>query len=61
MKFHYQQKRIGRFSVDPHFIPNIIPWEQRFALHPMAIFRVSGAKAAVVTDHIIRFTNNRLS
>jgi hypothetical protein len=31
-------KGLGDFPVDPHFIPNYNPWEQRFVLHQMVIF-----------------------
>jgi cation diffusion facilitator CzcD-associated flavoprotein CzcO len=31
-------KGLGDFPVDPHFIPNYNPWEQRFALPQMEIF-----------------------
>jgi hypothetical protein len=31
-------KRLGDFPVDPHFIPNYNPWEQRFALPEWRFF-----------------------
>jgi cation diffusion facilitator CzcD-associated flavoprotein CzcO len=49
-------KRLGDFPVDPHFIPNYNPWEQRFIAPNGDFFRaIRKGKASVVTDHIDRF------
>ncbi|MFI5611417.1 flavin-containing monooxygenase [Amycolatopsis sp. NPDC051903] len=44
--------------VDPHFVPEYKPWDQRLCLVPDAdLFRaLRGGKADVVTDRITRFT-----
>jgi cation diffusion facilitator CzcD-associated flavoprotein CzcO len=49
-------KGLGDFPVDPHFIPNYNPWEQRF-LHCLEIFfrAIRKGTASIVTDHIDRF------
>jgi cation diffusion facilitator CzcD-associated flavoprotein CzcO len=54
------KKGLGDFPVDPHFIPNYNPWEQRFCIAPNGDFfrAIKKGQAAVVTDHIDRFTNN---
>jgi cation diffusion facilitator CzcD-associated flavoprotein CzcO len=46
------------FDVETHFTPNYNPWDQRLCLVPNAdLFKAMKAgKAAVVTDHIDRFT-----
>jgi cation diffusion facilitator CzcD-associated flavoprotein CzcO len=45
--------------VDPHFIPNYNPWEQRFCIAPNEILELSEkGKYMVVTDHIDRFLSN---
>ena len=51
------KKGLGDFPVDPHFIPNYNPWEQRFCIAPNGDFfrAIRKGKAAVVTDHIDRF------
>jgi cation diffusion facilitator CzcD-associated flavoprotein CzcO len=40
--------------VDPHFIPNYNPWEQRFVLRQTVIFKAIRKGKAVVTDQIDR-------
>lgn len=54
------KKSLGDFPVDPHFIPNYNPWEQRFCIAPNGDFfrAIRKGKAAVVTDHIDRFIPN---
>jgi cation diffusion facilitator CzcD-associated flavoprotein CzcO len=54
------KKGLGDFPVDPHFIPNYNPWEQRFCIAPNGDFfrAIRKGKAAVVTDHIDRFLKN---
>ena len=54
------KKGLGDFPVDPHFIPNYNPWEQRFCIAPNGDFfrAIRKGKAAVVTDHIDRFLTN---
>ena len=54
------QKGLGDFPVDPHFVPNYNPWEQRFCIAPNGDFfrAIRKGKATVVTDHIDRFTTN---
>jgi hypothetical protein len=32
------KKGLGDFPVDPHFIPNYNPWEQRFCIAPNGDF-----------------------
>lgn len=51
------KKGLGDFPVDPHFIPNYNPWEQRFCIAPNGdLFKaIRKGKATVVTDHIERF------
>jgi cation diffusion facilitator CzcD-associated flavoprotein CzcO len=45
--------------VDPHFIPNYNPWEQRFVLRQTVIFlKPLEKEKAVVTDQIDRFISN---
>ncbi len=45
-------------SVDPHFVPNYNPWDQRMCLVPDGDFfkALRSGKADVETDHIARFT-----
>ncbi len=47
-------------SVDPHFVPNYDPWDQRMCLVPDGDFfkALRSGKADVVTAHIVRFTPN---
>jgi cation diffusion facilitator CzcD-associated flavoprotein CzcO len=54
------KKGLGDFPVDPHFIPNYNPWEQRFCIAPNGDFfkAIRKGKAAVVTDQIDRFISN---
>ena len=54
------KKGLGDFPVDPHFIPNYNPWEQRFCIAPSGDFfkAIRKGKASVVTDHIDRFVVN---
>ena len=54
------KKGLGDFPVDPHFIPNYNPWEQRFCIAPNGDFfrAIRKGKATVVTDHIERFSAN---
>lgn len=54
------KKGLGDFPVDPHFIPNYNPWEQRFCIAPNGDFfrAIRKGNAAVVTDHIDCFTAN---
>ena len=54
------KKGLGDFPVDPHFIPNYNPWEQRFCIAPNGDFfrAIRKGKAAVVTNHIDRFVPN---
>lgn len=54
------KKGLGDFPVDPHFIPNYNPWEQRFCIAPNGDFfrAIRKGKATVVTDHIDRFVTN---
>ncbi|RTY86958.1 flavin-containing monooxygenase [Flavobacterium sp. RSP15] len=54
------EKALGNFPVDPHFIPNYNPWEQRFCIAPNGDFfrAIRKGNAAVVTDHIDCFTAN---
>jgi monooxygenase len=54
------KKGLGDFPVDPHFIPNYNPWEQRFCIAPNGDFfrAIRKGKASVVTDHIDRFLSN---
>ena len=54
------KKKLGDFPIDPHFIPNYNPWEQRFCIAPDGnFFRViKKGKASIITDHIERFTKN---
>ena len=54
------KKGLGDFPIDPHFIPNYNPWEQRFCMDPNgAFFRaIRKGQASVVTDHIDRFSSN---
>lgn len=54
------KKGLGEFPVDPHFVPNYNPWEQRFCIAPNGDFfrAIRKGKATVVTDHIERFTTN---
>jgi cation diffusion facilitator CzcD-associated flavoprotein CzcO len=53
------KKGLGDFPVDPHFIPNYNPWEQRFCIAPNGdFFRAIRKGKARVTDHIDRFTAN---
>lgn len=54
------KKKLGNFPIDPHFIPNYNPWEQRFCIAPDGnFFRViRKGKASIITDHIDRFTKN---
>ena len=54
------KKGLGDFPVDPHFIPNYNPWEQRFCIAPNGDFfkAIRKGKATVVTDHIDRFLPN---
>jgi cation diffusion facilitator CzcD-associated flavoprotein CzcO len=56
------KKGLGDFPVDPHFIPNYNPWEQRFCIAPNGDFfkAIRKGKASVVTDHIDRFIANGL-
>jgi monooxygenase len=44
--------------VDPHFVPDYDPWDQRLCLVPDAdLFRaLRSGKADIVTDRISRFT-----
>jgi len=48
----------ANISVDPHFVPNYNPWDQRMCLVPDGDFfkALRSGKADVVTDHIARFT-----
>mgnify|MGYP001951231919 CR=1 FL=1 len=53
------QKGLGEdFPVEPHFVPNYNPWEQRFCLAPDGDFykAIKARKADIVTDHIDHFT-----
>jgi cation diffusion facilitator CzcD-associated flavoprotein CzcO len=54
------KRSLGDFPLDPHFIPNYDPWDQRLCLAPDGdFFKVlREGKADVVTDHIDRFTEN---
>lgn len=54
------KKELGDFPLDPHFIPNYDPWDQRLCLAPDGDFfkALREGKADVVTDHIDRFTEN---
>ena len=54
------KKKLGDFPINPHFIPNYNPWEQRFCIAPDGnFFRViKKGKASIITDHIERFTKN---
>ncbi len=54
------KKELGEFPVEPHFVPNYNPWDQRFCLAPDGDFfkAIREGKATVVTDHIERFTEN---
>ncbi len=54
------KKGLGNFPVEPHFVPNYNPWEQRFCIAPNGDFfrAIRKGKATVVTDHIERFTTN---
>ena len=54
------RKGLGDFPVDPHFMPNYNPWEQRFCIAPDGDFfkSIRRGKASVVTDHIDRFLPN---
>ncbi|RTZ03138.1 NAD(P)/FAD-dependent oxidoreductase [Flavobacterium bomense] len=54
------EKALGNFPVDPHFIPNYNPWEQRFCIAPNGDFfrAIRKGNAAVVTDHIDCFLTN---
>tara|TARA_Y100000590_G_scaffold107030_1_gene121767 strand:- start:4382 stop:5836 length:1455 start_codon:yes stop_codon:yes gene_type:complete len=48
------KKHLGNFPIDPHFIPNYKPWEQRFCIAPDGDFFkvVKNGKASIVTDSI---------
>ncbi|MBT8142899.1 MAG: NAD(P)/FAD-dependent oxidoreductase [Gammaproteobacteria bacterium] len=50
----------GAIPVDPHFVPNYKPWDQRFCMAPDGDFFkvVREGKATVVTDQIETFTEN---
>jgi len=50
------------YDVDKHFTPSYKPWDQRICLVPDAdLFRCIGkGQASVVTDHIVRFTEDGL-
>ena len=52
------KKHLGDFPVDPHFIPNYKPWEQRFCIAPDGDFFkvIKNGKASIVTDSIDCFT-----
>jgi len=52
------KKELGDFPIDPHFIPNYKPWDQRFCAAPDGDFfqTIKAGKATVVTDHIDRLT-----
>lgn len=54
------KKALGNFPVDPHFIPNYNPWEQRFCIAPNGDFfrAIRKGNASVVTDHIDCFIAN---
>ena len=54
------ENQLGDFSVDPHFIPNYKPWEQRFCIAPDGDFFkvIKDKKASVVTGHIECFVKN---
>lgn len=54
------KKALGNFPVDPHFIPNYNPWEQRFCIAPNGDFfrAIRKGNASVVTDHIDCFLIN---
>ena len=51
---------MGNFPVDPHFMPNYKPWEQRFCIVPDGDFFkvIKEGKASVITEYIDRFTKN---
>jgi len=52
------KKELGDFPIDPHFIPNYKPWDQRFCAAPDGDFfqTIKAGKATVVTDHIDRLS-----
>ena len=54
------KKALGNFPVDPHFIPNYNPWEQRFCIAPNGDFfrAIRKGNASIVTDHIDCFLTN---
>jgi len=54
------KKQLGDIPVDPHFIPNYKPWEQRFCIAPDGDFFkvIKDKKASVVTGHIECFVKN---
>ena len=54
------KKQLGNFPVDPHFIPNYKPWEQRFCLAPDGDFFkvIKEGKASIITEHIDHFKKN---
>jgi monooxygenase len=47
----------GSFDVDPHFVPEYNPWDQRLCLVPDAdLFKaIRSGRADVVTDHVEKF------
>ena len=57
------KKHLGDFPVDPHFIPNYKPWEQRFCIAPDGDFFkvIKEGEASVITDYINCFTKNGIS
>ena len=54
------KKQLGDFPVDPHFIPDYKPWEQRFCIAPDGDFFkvIKDGKASIITDNIDCFTKN---
>ena len=48
------KKHLGDFPVDPHFVPNYKPWEQRFCIAPDGDFFkvIKDGKASIVTESI---------
>ena len=54
------KKHLGDFPVDPHFVPNYKPWEQRFCIAPDGDFFkvIKDRKASIITESIDCFIKN---
>ena len=52
------KKGLKDIPLEPNFVPNYFPWEQRFCLAPDGDFykAIVQKKAEIVTDHIEKFT-----